>query len=307
MKLRLFLAGAMKAGTSTLFEYLRLHPDIYMSPIKEPNYYVNKNHPLISDYEKDIDVDQYISKKLGESLHFAVVKKKRDYEMLFSKADNEEYLGEASTSYFHCTESPKMIYNEHNEARIVIILRNPIQRALSHYNMDLAIGRTKQDFNEIIDVEINHYHKYGFAKEGYIKYSLYGQNLCNYISVFDRKNVHVIIFENLISQLGKELETLYRFLNIEKLDATNLVHKNPSVTPKFKTVNYFLNKFNIKNAIRNAVPSNIIQRAKTIYYNDGKKIGISDHQKDALSDIFLEDINRVSSILDYDLQLWKRN
>src|SRR5437588_7141599 len=99
------IAGAAKAGTTSLHDYLGQHPDIYMSTFKEPNYFVPGY--AYEDWE--------------------------DYLALFAGARGETAVGESSTGYLYCEESPLRIKSTLGDVKIILILRNPARRAASLY------------------------------------------------------------------------------------------------------------------------------------------------------------------------------
>ncbi len=100
-----FIVGAAKSGTTSLVHYIEQHPDIYMSAVKEPFYYVSDH-----GYE---DFDEYAG--------------------LFSGAKNELRVGEASTGYLFDPCAAQKIKDEYRDAKIIICLRNPIDMAFSYW------------------------------------------------------------------------------------------------------------------------------------------------------------------------------
>ena len=110
----LFIVGAMKSGTSSLHNYLATHPEIYMSEFKEPQYF--------ADLGKDISRNQFPTEEA--------------YLSLFKNAGNAKIIGESSTNYSKIPEFtgvPQRIKAFSPEAKIIYIMRDPIERALSHY------------------------------------------------------------------------------------------------------------------------------------------------------------------------------
>jgi len=105
-----FIVGAQKAGTSSIYSLLRSIPGIYMSPLKEPNYF-SPNSPTRPSHDK------------------------KRYAGLFGGVTDEIAIGEASPSYLWDPDSPKLIHDAIPKARIIISLRDPVQRAYSQYLM----------------------------------------------------------------------------------------------------------------------------------------------------------------------------
>jgi len=124
-----FIVGAPRAGTSSLWEYLKAHDEIFMSTLKEPNFFHNvllKNKPQYS------------------------ISNKKKYLNLFKDVKNEKAIGEASTTYLHDPDSAQLIHAVVPKARIIIILRNPIDRAFSHYSFHVKLGIQQIPFDKVI-------------------------------------------------------------------------------------------------------------------------------------------------------------
>ena len=109
-----FIVGAPRAGTTSLYAYLSQIPGIYMSPVKEPEFF-SPNRSTNDDLIPIVN--------------------KNDYLTLFKNVKDELLIGEASTCYLEDPDSPKLIYNKVADAYIIILLRDPIERAYSHYLM----------------------------------------------------------------------------------------------------------------------------------------------------------------------------
>ena len=123
-----FIVGTAKAGTTSLYEYLKQVPMIFMSSRKEPYFFVND--VLNRDSSNPI-------------------RNRREYLNLFKNARNEVAIGESSL-YLWYPESAELIHKEVPDARIIIILRNPIERAYSHYLMLMRGGEEKMSFHEAL-------------------------------------------------------------------------------------------------------------------------------------------------------------
>ncbi|MGY8932505.1 MAG: sulfotransferase, partial [Flavobacteriales bacterium] len=123
-KPNLFLVGAPKAGSSLLWTMLKEHKDIFFStnPEKEINYF-SYDELTHNSYYKDYKV-----------------KSEYDYLKVFKKGQSVKYLVDGSVSYFAYPSIPKKLYEFNSDAKIIVIVRDPILRAFSHYNMDKRMG-----------------------------------------------------------------------------------------------------------------------------------------------------------------------
>ena len=116
-----FMVGAPKTGTSSFFNYLSEHPDIFLPAVKELHYF---SYPEVSDTYYDIPF----------------VTSESEYLRLFDGRRNEKMAGDLSPSYLFQSRAAERILRFQPDARIIISLRNPIKRAISHYLMDVRLG-----------------------------------------------------------------------------------------------------------------------------------------------------------------------
>jgi len=126
-----FIVGAPRAGTTSLYFYLKQVPEVYLSPVKEPNYFSIRVIPA----------DHYL----------LPIRNKSNYLRLFEGVKDEIVIGEASPSYLEDPEAPKLIHQVVPHAKIIILLRDPVERAFSHYLMMVSQGYEKLSFREAIE------------------------------------------------------------------------------------------------------------------------------------------------------------
>ena len=188
-----YIVGAPKAGTSSLHAYLQAVPGIFMSKIKEPNYFsrivVPDDHPLrpIRDREK--------------------------YLQLFAGVTNELVIGEASPTYLADPEAPRLIREVAPDCRILISLRDPVERAFSHYLMMRNNGKTNDSFlNEIRrGLELQSQLGVGLLRP---EVGLYHRQVKRYQETFNAAQIKVILFEEFMSNSKGTLEQILGFLGI---------------------------------------------------------------------------------------------
>ena len=131
-----FIVGVPKGGTTSLHEYLNDVPGIFMSKIKEPYFF----SPIM----------------IPDKLPFRPVRDKKKYIALFKNAKDEKIIGESSTLYFFDPEAPNLIHKKIPHARILISLRDPIERLFSHYLLTKKEGFAEKTFHEQIQKELRH-------------------------------------------------------------------------------------------------------------------------------------------------------
>lgn len=254
-KPNLFLVGAAKAGTTSLAAYLGSHTEIYLSPIKEPNHFNTEvDLGLIrEDHRRNtyIDFNSYFSKSKLENIHIAFVQHRENYLNLFREVEQQRYLMEASTGYLYSPVAAQNIHAFNSEAKIIIILRHPVERAISHYMMDAARGNVKleKSLNTIRD-------DHNATKQGYcitnlyIELSLYYAQVRRFLDTFQPENVLVLNFDTLrksptlvLQQVASFLELRYDFAEENKVLNQTGASRFGSVRKHFRGVKHLLPHF----------------------------------------------------------------
>ena len=182
-----FIVGASKSGTTTLYAILDKVPSIYMSSIKEPQYFHG------------------ISFKLNTKRILA----KSEYLKLFSSATNKKAIGEASTSYLQDPESVNLIHKEVPNAKIIIILRDHCQRMFSLYLMYKTKGG-KDSFHQLLT-----------AKPSFLESGLYYSRVKRYLDIFGSKQVKILIFDDFIKEPKDSIKEILAFLQINSEPPNN--------------------------------------------------------------------------------------
>lgn len=177
----LLIIGAMKSGTSSLHDYLNLHPDIFMSDPKEIHYYADGIYDLKDKgwYTSFFETDKKIAGTTPQS---------------YTKCHNKYYKN-----------IPQRIFKDTPDVKLIYIVRDPIERYASHilesYHCDNAA-----------DV------KYSKESGNYIKTSMYAMQLKAYLEYFSLDQIHILSLEDLQKDKLGELNKIFKFLNISTLE-----------------------------------------------------------------------------------------
>lgn len=226
-KPNLFIVGAARSGTTSLWQYLKTHPDIYMPEdelLKEPTYFSNN--------ERKLTLDSYLS--------------------LFEPAGHRhKWIGEASVAYITDPESAKRIHAFDPAAKIIIMLRNPADRAYSLYNWMVQDGYEYAfSFEEALKLEEIRVHQresdwykpnyyWGYL---YFRSGLYHDQVKRYLEVF-KENVLVTKFEDFVKNPAPSYEEICSFLQISSEHISFHIH-NPSYAVRSAKILFILRKLN---------------------------------------------------------------
>ncbi len=224
------MIGTGKSGSTSLYNYLKQHPDIFMTDKKEPGYFSFRGEkPVFQGPKDDIYVNNYVVSDLGEYLN------------LFNHAGTAKIRGEASMRYLATSGTAEFIKNLIPDVKMLAVLRNPADRAFSSYMMAVRDGRESVSFLEALEEESVGKRR-NWSTNGYFQAGLYFQHLSEYYQLFDRSQLKICLFEDLKSPdiLTKEI---FQFLNVDTGFTPDFSTKyNASGKPKFKPIHSIVTK-----------------------------------------------------------------
>ncbi|MFX0132201.1 MAG: sulfotransferase domain-containing protein, partial [Candidatus Hodarchaeota archaeon] len=217
IKPNFIIAGTARSGTTTLYSYLKQHPEICMSSIKEPEFFSRYYNKGIEWYLRFFfKLNKQSSKKI---FLYALLPR-------FKRCRNEKFVGEATTRYFHYPKAVERIYKFNPHFKLIFILRNPITRAFSNYVREIQTKGIRERFEKII--KTNH-----IRRKEYLNPGRYFTHLSRFLKYFSKKQIHIIIFEKFLSNPNKILKNVLSFLGANNTFNFNhnIIKSNPSVMP----------------------------------------------------------------------------
>jgi hypothetical protein len=208
--------GAARSGTTSLHQYMGSHPEIYMSPVKEPNFFAHDGERF-----------EFVTFAPGwkVSARLSIVDE-RKYRALFEGAKGEKAIGEASPSYMRCHGAADRIQRAIPAARLIAILRHPAERAYANY-----LGRQRDGTERNLDP----HDAIGGALHGrgprwrsdiYIDLGFYHARLRPFYERFDRDRIRICLFEDFVQDTQAVLSDLFSFLGVDPgfVADTSVVH-----------------------------------------------------------------------------------
>lgn len=226
-KVNLFLVGAAKSGTTSLWSALGRHPDIYITEnelYKEPAFFCE------------------LGSKIGIDT----------YHRLFEKGERCKYRLDASTAYLTSPEAAERIYRYNPDAKILIILRNPIERAYSLYCWMTASGyEWAPTFEKALKLEENrhrltkptplmpqYYWNYMYKRSG-----IYSEQIERFTNLF-KNNVLILSYHDLIQSPEKVLSTVFSYLQLPITQQAFITKENPSKRVLDARITFLARKIN---------------------------------------------------------------
>jgi hypothetical protein len=223
-----FIAGAPKAGTTSLYHYLDQHPQVYMSAIKEPHFFAaeireeNMDPRLRRSMARDTpDLRRFLSGPMREKRFGGIVADWEDYLRLFENAGDALALGEGSVCYLWSPTAAERIASKIPDAKILVMLRDPAERAFSQYLHGVTNGAIHWSFREHIQRNLRQ--RSGQFSEHYpfLELGLYSEQLGRYLERFG-PNVWVGFHEDFKSRPLEVYRDICRFLGVAQEFSPNM-------------------------------------------------------------------------------------
>ena len=288
------LIGAAKGGTTSLHYAFDQHPQIYMSPMKEPSFFWA--------YGQDVRL-------LGpgaEVMKHRYVDTLEDYQKLFAKAADYKARGESSVRYLCHPPAPKAIHQFLPDVKLIMILRQPAERAFSsfaHYRRDGmepcadfagAIAQDRQGQRE------------GWTFGRYLSEGFYFQALQRYLAYFDRDQMHISLLEDLQADPQALMCSIFQFLGVDDSFVVDLSHQhNVSGIIRNPLLRWVWTRSNpLRAAIRPLLSERFRHRASELMIRDVEKLSLPPQLRAELTEYYRQDIEQLQDLLGRDLSHW---
>ena len=277
------IIGAGKCGTTSLYNYLNQHPQVYLCPHKEVYFFVPEPTRLkFKPWGAVTDFD--------------------DYANLFKDASKDSVIGEISTTYYRHAEAAKQIHQTLPDVKIIAILRDPANRAFSDYQMHFRKGNEKEDFSTLI-----------YPENRFIKPGFYYSELIPYFEVFRREQIKILLFADLVKNSTTFIEDLFEFIEVNPQFTPNTNTKSrEGGLPKNKALNILLTKPNPFRKVSASVlslfvPLSLRQKIRSnLVKQNIKSVKLSPRLRQQLIEIYRDDILKLQGLIDRDLSFWLR-
>jgi hypothetical protein len=285
--------GAMKSATSWLYYCLKAHPEICMSSKKEIHFFSRSNN-----FQKGIEW----------------------YESFFSHCDPELKRGEFTPDYLPSLDAAALIHENFPDAKLIACLRNPVDRAYSHYRYSVA-RKGRMSMYDGIEQAIK-------QEDDLVEKGMYCKQLKAFYNLFPSENILVLLYDDVKDSPLPLLHSLYSFIGVDstfvpdfaqtKMGATEQIlmeYKVPFITPlayrtrkliKGSKLDSFLSELGIKKKMQ----SMILKNRRKISVNEGQELKLpplSSEIRKRLEPIFIQDIKRLEVLLGRNLSAWTQD
>jgi hypothetical protein len=315
-----FVIGAPRSGTTSTYEYLNAHPDVFMSPVKEPDFFSRASldvaHSPGGTLAASLEVDAQAHAALKEDL--------AGYLDLFGGAQGEKRRGEASAVYLGHPTAAWHIRGYVPDAKLIAILRDPAERAHSHYvhgkriyaehGRKIAIGTENRSVDEEFARAVESAYRDGPPEraisdpEVWVRSGFYFQHLRRWQSLFPPEQLIVFLFEDLVRDPAGFMRRIFEFLAVDDSFALPTTEAfNASVVPRSRGLfSLFTTRNPLMRHARSMAPAWV--RALALRTRNrllgGAKPPIAPDLRRKLVAIYREDVESLQDLLQRDLSAW---
>jgi hypothetical protein len=292
-----FIVGAPKCGTTSLYECLRGHPEVFMPPVKEPHYF---------------STDIYRPLRMDEAAYFA----------LFAPGASRDRIGEASAEYLYSAGACASINALDPTARIIIMLRNPVDMIFSAHAERVWNGREDLDFEDALAAEDDRKrglrlppHAYPLEFLFYREMGQYSKHVERYLETFGRAQVHVPIFEDLEAHPTACFRAACTFLDVDPSFVPDFAVRNPYKQPRLRSLARILQAMTPARRVVRPLAPHAVRTAmrwgvRLLYTMNTKfppRPPMRPSLRRELQEWFLPDVEKLSQLLGRDLTYWCRS
>jgi hypothetical protein len=293
LKPNFYIIGAAKAGTTTLYQLLAQHPEVYMPYDKEPSFFCD---------------DEYYQR--GEEWYVST---------FFNKESNKLVRGEASSRYLYFGEkvAPRIKqFNNPRAPKIIAIFRDPVKLVPSFYWNSVREGKEVLPFEQALNDELERLQntEFEFARRGHFLYAYskignYASQIKHYLKLFPRENCLFLLTEDLYD-FDKLKISLSNFLGVTPFpESTQPSISNAAALPKFRTIHNFLRERSvIKDLVKPFIPASLrfLMKDKAISHNllPFKQPPLDPAIETRIRAHFREEVLQLQDLIGRDLGAW---
>jgi len=308
-----FLVGAPKVGTTSLNDHLDQHPQIYMSPLKEPMYFAEELRPehmagevrekteqLMVELRKYLDSPPY-AKRMG-----GYISEWEDYCRLFAGARHELAIGEASTMYLWSKTAAARIAARIPHAKIMMILRDPADRVFSKYRQMASVPNYGKTFQQHLEAEQAHKEKDKIGMEyPSLDLGFYSWQLQRYRQHFPAEQIRTWLYEDTRSE--NFIREVYEFLGVDSGFRPDRSKRHlQQQVPRAPGFNRLLREVGITQTLRRIMPEGARGPLRKLIFKPRSAVQMTPAERAMLVEFYRQDVRKLEEMLGRDLSAWLR-
>ena len=304
-----FLAGVPKAGTTSLYSYLRQHPSVFMSRIKEPTFFGAAD--LLAEPYRARVLDGLTRDRAALQAYLAgpqtlptwrFVLEWDDYVRLFKNARDETAIGEASTGYFWLPSAAGAIRSRLPNARVAFVLRDPGERLFTLY-----LGTFWRDptvafrawFKQTLDTP--------YLADALVGAGRYATHLARFFDAFPRDQLGVYLYEDYRADARAVVRNLFEFLDVDPGHPVDLTRRlNETAVPRFPRLHALRQRLFGRASPTRWLPERARRAIHRLYRRRRIDVVMDPADRQMAIDYYRDEIERTSDLIGRDLSAWLR-
>ncbi len=287
---RFVCVGAGKSGTTALYHYLRQHPKVFLPAQKELQFFA---WPDLAAF----DAGPGTSRSRDDW-----IKEESDYRAMYSEAPIDAVSGDISPTYLYASGAPdRMLEMLGEDLRIVVMLRNPVEKVISQHGHLRRDMREELPLDEALAAEPRRIAEKWGAIYHYVATSRYSESMQRYVHRFGRERLHVILFDEFVKDPVSEVREVCRFIGIsDDFQFQTKVKTNRSGSPKSSVIARAIGPNRATSLAKQIIPRQIGVSIKTwlMNANTGPREEVSEVTRARLLEAFRDDILALEDLLD---------
>jgi hypothetical protein len=291
--------GAARSGTTSLYQYLKQHPQIYMCPIKETNFFAHESGEAEpSDVGSGVERGPQIPAKITSI---------EDYAALFQAVSNEKAIGEVSPGYLPSPIAPRRIRQHIPDAKLIAILRDPVERAYSAYLWRVTNGRApREEFASIPRLLRGERDWWSKRRHKFVRVGFYYIHLKRYLEHFARGQIRCFLYEDLKADALGMLQDIFGFLKVDAGFRPDVsTRRGATGIPRSRALHTILAKSGpLAASLKRFLPGSLRQRIVNLQNRNILKPQLATQVRREWIEVYREDIVQLQDLLGRDLSAW---
>ena len=307
-RVNFFLIGAPKAGTTLIHARLSRHPEVFLRPLKAPNHFATAIDPtrFSAAFRANVpgDLEGYLADRPLKPRQIGFVQDPEHYSALFEGAEKaQRVVGECSTSYLWSTEAAVNVAATHPDARILVVLRNPVERLHSHWLMARKYGFTRLPLLEAVEQDRAHPDPGWGRSELFVQAGLYADALSRWQQAFPAGKVKVLLNEELDNP--DTWSDLADWLGLDgAIPDVDRTEGNLAGRARWEGLNAWLTRTGLKSSLGALLPAGMKRKVSGAWYTGDDLPSLNEEDRAALTPLFQADIRATEALLDRSLSHW---
>jgi Sulfotransferase family len=294
------LVGAARSGTTSLYRYLDQHPDIFVAPVKEPHYFAADDFP------------DWFAGPGDDRLNRRIIRDQEHYEQLFAAASGKRVIGESSAFYLCHPRAADRIASACPDPKIIIMLRNPVERAYSAYMYLVRDGRETLSLTEGLEREGERKAQRFEPMWWYTELGRYFMQVKRFLDLFGKRRVMVLLYDDLCANPAQLVCSVFDFLGVRRdVPIDTSIRYNSAGVPRSRTLYTVVDTFlagplALKKHIKALMPSSVSTALRDRVMSAlVEPVPMGADVPTQLRGVFADDVNNLEDLLGRDLRCWQ--